>query len=1303
MAETKSQLTIKVKAELDSLKGLTKELTTLTKTLENLHPAFTKGFQSANSVIQSTKLQVSSLSKELEQALVKIPKAMLSNTGKGWGWAANKAALESANKNFRSSLSIFDTANTSGGNQLASAGKYLNNIFVSIDKLKFKLKELESLNLAKMIADPQDLAIAQSHIAKMIDTTRSQLQSLQTPFKGLLDAKGTPISSNINGPVSTASSQIQKIKDEIIAAKRDLPAFKKALEEAKVAGDSAVYNKLKNSIRDLENVTRGGTNSINIFRGGFVGLKAAVSEFKSELKDTLFWQGKWYASKFLLFTPLQVTGQAIQAVAKDFTTWESATVKAGAVANMTADELEKLRKVTLAIGHDTPTSSSKAASAAMEFAQAGLSIKEISVALPIAAKMVVATNEDMSTSVEALTRVITAFNLKATEVPQVADMMTGAIQATQLKVSDLQTVFTYLGSTVAQLSKGKDSVQAIREMLTLISVISKSGVARASTIGTGLSNAIERLLKDETRKKIANSINLSERDLDPTKNSLLNVFKKLATADELTLKDIFEGWQIRGGRTVASIVQQGAAALDQMGEQISKPGLLEAVFGKASKNILDQFAKLKNTSLDVFKGLGESASPAIIAIINALQTVIDKLYECRKIILLIIETVAIGFGLQMVKHLGSVVVAVGSLTTAFTTLRTVLASISTTWKIAIVVGVALAINEAFKYLKSKEQGRAGDFLNNQSPKDLEQLRQGIEQIPGSATTYLSDWFSKESKPGGKITENMANFYYKGGRSMNKGQALEAIKRAMEANLVYAPGTGPGWDTSGVTDTTDKQKPGKDINKYNLKAYNEYNADSKKAYENLLKTIKIKEEERRDVLDQSNKLLLIGEREYNQQRLADIIETENKNIDAAVKYRAEAFANYNKAYAEIQAKYKQSKGKMSVEDRDKAVEGARSDLRNDLDMIQNNIDESVRRKQKGALESNTALRILDKDLATSRLKAEGDLQEQLSTNRINTIKWEVDEELKENDFLYSKKRILANTFYKAQFDQIKNETQLTKDQLDLQYNNFLDQMSLRAMLEGEDEKKSQEIAELITKTRIKYENDITNATQTELSKRAELLRKFRDDVNIIYNESGVLGIVKNSLTKMSEGFGTTAEQLDSLMTNLGQSMTQGLNDTFFNVVQGKFENLSDVFNDMLGSMLKSLVSFATNQIVISFLKYLFPSTMQSSIGLGAVMGLPVPGRAANGGSLGSNRLYLVGENGPELLQMGGTPGFVYSNSSSKQLMGGGSNVVVNVINQSSQKVSATQSQPKFDGKKMIVDVILKDLQSNGPIYRTLRSS
>jgi hypothetical protein len=79
-------------------------------------------------------------------------------------------------------------------------------------------------------------------------------------------------------------------------------------------------------------------------------------------------------------------------------------------------------------------------------------------------------------------------------------------------------------------------------------------------------------------------------------------------------------------------------------------------------------------------------------------------------------------------------------------------------------------------------------------------------------------------------------------------------------------------------------------------------------------------------------------------------------------------------------------------------------------------------------------------------------------------------------------------------------------------------------------------------------------------------------------------------------------------------------------------------------------------LVGFISTELTGTFGNGLGIKA----PPPGRAA-GGPVNSNGTYLVGEQGPELLQMGSGSGRIFSNPQSSRMLGGGSsmNVTINM--------------------------------------------
>lgn len=100
--------------------------------------------------------------------------------------------------------------------------------------------------------------------------------------------------------------------------------------------------------------------------------------------------------------------------------------------------------------------------------------------------------------------------------------------------------------------------------------------------------------------------------------------------------------------------------------------------------------------------------------------------------------------------------------------------------------------------------------------------------------------------------------------------------------------------------------------------------------------------------------------------------------------------------------------------------------------------------------------------------------------------------------------------------------------------------------------------------------------------------------------------------------------------------------------------------------------------------------------GGIVNRPTPFRFASGGAMASG---LMGEAGPEAIMplrrnAAGDLGIVAAGSS------GAGNVRVEIINQTSQQSQVASATPRFDAEGMVVSIVLRDLNNNGPIRQTL---
>jgi hypothetical protein len=201
------------------------------------------------------------------------------------------------------------------------------------------------------------------------------------------------------------------------------------------------------------------------------------------------------------------------------------------------------------------------------------------------------------------------------------------------------------------------------------------------------------------------------------------------------------------------------------------------------------------------------------------------------------------------------------------------------------------------------------------------------------------------------------------------------------------------------------------------------------------------------------------------------------------------------------------------------------------------------------------------------------------------------------------------------------------------------------------------------------------------------------VNIVNGPSelfgGVLGdkaTTEDPTTKATGMFSGFFEQITSMFTGIfGQG---GLLSKLFSGIFGQGGLLSGIFGGFGGS------------------GGLFSSIFGGLFGMGAAQGGWV--HLAQGGAASA---ALMRDRVPSMLEPGefvlrkqsarkiGLPALQAMNATGNA--GGNGNVSVNVVNEGSPK-DAQASQPRFDGEKYVIDIVMRDLSNNGPIRRSLRS-
>lgn len=197
-------------------------------------------------------------------------------------------------------------------------------------------------------------------------------------------------------------------------------------------------------------------------------------------------------------------------------------------------------------------------------------------------------------------------------------------------------------------------------------------------------------------------------------------------------------------------------------------------------------------------------------------------------------------------------------------------------------------------------------------------------------------------------------------------------------------------------------------------------------------------------------------------------------------------------------------------------------------------------------------------------------------------------------------------------------------------------------------------------------------------------------------------LKNTQFSQLETLNNGVDGMIGTLTNFGQNML---------TEQKSFtERMKDLYSDLANSILNMMMKVIMQGLVMK--------TIMSAFGIGSVGGggnsnlfidtsnydigsanWAVPHFA--GGGYAQKGWALVGEEGPELLDLD-TPGRIYTAEQTARTLrmanGGGNgsgieNIKVEIRNESGQPVQASSSSASFNGKDMIISVVLQAIQRN----------
>ena len=288
---------------------------------------------------------------------------------------------------------------------------------------------------------------------------------------------------------------------------------------------------------------------------------------------------------------------------------------------VTDAQMKDLEETIRSLGRTTSFTPKQVADAATEFAKAGFSFQEVTTSLQAALDLARGGQVDLSTSTALLANNLRTFGLGAEYANIVASKFITTARLGTINIVDLNESLKESSGTFRTLNVG------LNESLALIVQLSKSSLF-ATKAGTSLNTAFQNIASN--RDKLKELLDLEFTDAELKKpvfvfKQLAEALKQLGGTQERVgaLQQIFN---IRGGRAIASIVNQGAEALDDTLQEITA-SFNEA--REASKKLDSQlggsFRFAKSAFEELLLAVGATAEGPLTRLFNAAKNFFTQL------------------------------------------------------------------------------------------------------------------------------------------------------------------------------------------------------------------------------------------------------------------------------------------------------------------------------------------------------------------------------------------------------------------------------------------------------------------------------------------------------------------------------------------------------------------------------------------------------------------------------------------------------------------------------------------------------
>lgn len=374
--------------------------------------------------------------------------------------------------------------------------------------------------------------------------------------------------------------------------------------------------------------------------------------------------------------------------------FEDQMSKVKAVTSGTAAEFDTLNKKAKELGRTTSFTATQVAEGMVGLGRAGFSRKEIDQAIGGMLNLARATDTEMAEATDIAAAALRQFNLEASEMGRVSDVLTATANGSAQTLTDLGESLKYVAPIASEAGESIETTNAA------LGIMANNGI-KGSLAGTALARAYKNLADtktEETMQAIGVAVADANGDLRPMAEILKDIGEATADMGNKQRLSIFEDLFGRGQAAALKLAKSGLQIDDMLEKITQSQGLAAKASAEMDDNLGGSFRMFMSAAEGVAIAVKDAITTPLRGLLGTLTKFLNKMAEwieanqgVVKVIAVIGGVLAVVAG-ALIALGGTVAVisfAMGGLATAVTAVSATMAFLATPMAGAIAMIVAI--------------------------------------------------------------------------------------------------------------------------------------------------------------------------------------------------------------------------------------------------------------------------------------------------------------------------------------------------------------------------------------------------------------------------------------------------------------------------------------------------------------------------------------------------------------------------------------------------------------------------------------